>query len=142
MQESEYLSPEEVGVRFKASKWTVRRWIEAGKVPATRVGRRWLVPKEAVERMQEMGIHPAKIRYVISRGPAPIYTSFDLPLTETEVDRLATAVVSVLHAGGLPGDNPEVRKDAVRKIIRGQERVPPAFWRILADGILAIRTKD
>jgi excisionase family DNA binding protein len=49
MKTPKYLSPEQVGKMFMASKWTVRRWIEAGRLPAVRVGRRWLIPAEAVE---------------------------------------------------------------------------------------------
>ena len=54
MDESKYLSPEEVGKMFRASKWTVRRWVEAGRLPAVRVGRRLLIPAEAVKQLAQL----------------------------------------------------------------------------------------
>lgn len=137
--EPEYLSPEEVGARLRASKWTVRRWIESGKVPAIRVGRRWLIPKDAVDRMQA---DIDSITYVISRGPAPIYSIFEgVVIREIDPDQLTASVVEILHAGGIPLDNHESCRDAVHRIIGGQEKAPRAFWSILSRGIEAIRTK-
>lgn len=41
-------TPSEVGDRLGLSEWSVRRLIRSGQLRATRVGRRWVVPVEAV----------------------------------------------------------------------------------------------
>ena len=67
MDTPQYLTPEQVGERFLTTKWTVRRWIEAGRLPAVRLGRRWLIPVEAVEALgQTTQVDDAEVREIAS----------------------------------------------------------------------------
>ena len=42
---AEYLTVKEVAALFRISTKTVRRWIEAGNLPATRLGRDWRIAR-------------------------------------------------------------------------------------------------
>jgi excisionase family DNA binding protein len=139
----DYLSPDEVGSRFKVSKWTVRRWIEAGRLPAARIGRRWLIPLEFIERLEAEHSRPDEARddtcYVLARGPAPRYGYFENPWTEPELDRLCGSLISAIRAGGWPYDTFRLKKEGIKMILRGKMAAPPGLWRYLVDGIERLR---
>jgi excisionase family DNA binding protein len=143
--DTHYLTPEEIGAKFKASKWTVRRWIEAGKLPALRIGRRWLVPADAVEQLEAERLCPDEVphgRYemiAICRGPAPKYGYFENPWTEPELERLSQTLISTMHTGGWPYDTWTLKPEGIKAILRGQEVAPPGIWRYLIDGIERLR---
>lgn len=65
METPKYITPEDVAKIFLATRWTVIRWIEAGKLPAARVGRRWLIPIEAVAALgQKVRLPDDEIREI------------------------------------------------------------------------------
>jgi excisionase family DNA binding protein len=138
MDNSGFLSPEEVGKMFRASKWTVRRWVEAGKLPAVRVGRRLLIPADAVERMKQL-LSPADVTYRLVRGPAPRPDYFAFPMSDVELSKLAGIIISALHSGGWPYDIYELKEEGVKRMLLGEEKVPPAIWRYLCVGIERLR---
>jgi excisionase family DNA binding protein len=141
MDEIKYLSPEEVGKMFRASKWTVRRWVDAGRLPAVRIGRRLLIPAEAVEKLVEQQLspsdlqEPAHVTYSFTRSPAPRYDFFENSFSTAEVNKLAGVIIGTLRAGGWPYDTFELKKEGVKRIILGDETAPPALWRYLCAGI-------
>src|SRR4249919_1790007 len=108
MDEIKYLSPEEVGKMFRASKWTVRRWVDAGRLPAVRLGRRLLIPAEAVEKLVEQQLSPSDLQepsyatYSIVRGPTPRYDYFENSFSAAELSKLSGIIITALRAGGWP----------------------------------------
>jgi len=126
---------------FRASKWTVRRWVDAGRLPAVRLGRRVLIPADAVEKMVEQQLSPGDLQersyltQAIVRGPAVQYDYFTNPLSTPELNKLASAVIATLRAGGWPYDTFELKKEGVKQIILGEKTAPPAIWRYLCAGI-------
>jgi excisionase family DNA binding protein len=140
-----YLSPEEVGGMFRASRWTVRRWVEAGRLPAIRIGRRLLIPAEAVDKLVRAQQTPNDVenahyvRLALTRTPPPRYDYFERSFTETEVDRLVDIILDALRKGGFPEGTFEIKKEGIMRIIHGQETAPAAFWRFLCDGIERMR---
>jgi excisionase family DNA binding protein len=47
---SQFLETDEVSAELHVSAEVVRQWIRQGKIPAVRIGKRWLVRREAFER--------------------------------------------------------------------------------------------
>jgi excisionase family DNA binding protein len=47
----ELLTPEQVADRLQASRKTVYRWIQAGDLPAIKLGRSWRIPWDEVLAM-------------------------------------------------------------------------------------------
>jgi excisionase family DNA binding protein len=48
---SSWMRVSEAGHALDVSEWTIYRWIQSGKLRATRPGHRWLVLRQDVERM-------------------------------------------------------------------------------------------
>jgi excisionase family DNA binding protein len=151
MEKPKYLSPEEVGTMFRASKWTVRRWIEAGRFPAVRIGRRLLIPAEVVQKLveeqtqvkerssKESTVADDSLTYRITREPPTRYDYFlKEDVTEKEVERVADILIRAVEFGGWP-QTVELKEDAVQRAIRGEEPFPSFFWRFLCDGIGRMR---
>jgi excisionase family DNA binding protein len=46
---SEYLTPEEVAAQLRVTPKAVRAWCQAGKLKASRAGRRWLIKPADVQ---------------------------------------------------------------------------------------------
>ena len=141
MDEIKYLSPEEVGKMFRASKSTVRRWVEAGRLPAVRLGRRLLIPADAVDKLVEQQLSPSDLQepsYVthsIVREPAPRYDYFENSFSTPELSKLSGVIITTLRTGGWPYDTFELKKEGVKRIILGDKTAPPAIWRYLCAGI-------
>ncbi len=47
------LTVEEVAAALHVSNQTAQRYVRTGKLPATKIGRRYLIPENAVEEMLE-----------------------------------------------------------------------------------------
>jgi excisionase family DNA binding protein len=43
-----YLTAHEIATTMRVSVCTARRWMRTGSLPAVRVGRRWLIPRDAL----------------------------------------------------------------------------------------------
>ena len=95
----------EVGRLFRVSKWTIRRWVEAGRIPWVRLGRRLLIPAEAVEKLVRGPSNPGRPpksgtrNLRIARGPVPRPDFFDTPLGPAEINRLTRTVLAASHWG-------------------------------------------
>jgi len=48
-ERSQYLTVPEAAQELRVCDKTIRRWLVAGKLPGTRVGRKWLVPLSVLE---------------------------------------------------------------------------------------------
>jgi excisionase family DNA binding protein len=48
--EAQWLDTEELSTELHVTAEVVRQWIRQGKIPAVRIGKRWLVRREAFER--------------------------------------------------------------------------------------------
>ena len=112
-----------------------------------RIGRRWLIPAEAVDRLAAEGISPAAVEdethrtLHFVRGPAPDYAYFERPIDQAEAVRFAATILEALRIGGWPYDTFQLRPEGIGKMILGQETAPVWFWRYLSDGIAALQTK-
>ncbi|HZA23458.1 MAG TPA: helix-turn-helix domain-containing protein [Dehalococcoidia bacterium] len=49
MAENTYLTTEEVAKLLNVHSNTVARWIKSGKLPSTKIGREYRIPREAIE---------------------------------------------------------------------------------------------
>ena len=56
MIESEFLTVEEVANALRIHRATVTRWLKEKKLPARKVGRRWLISKEDYEKIVSQGV--------------------------------------------------------------------------------------
>jgi excisionase family DNA binding protein len=52
MAENTYLSTEEVAKLLNVHSNTVARWIKSGKLPSTKIGREYRIPREAIRRLR------------------------------------------------------------------------------------------
>jgi excisionase family DNA binding protein len=52
------LTVEEVAIALHLSDQTVWRYVRTGKLPANKIGRRYLIPETAVEEMLEPKLEP------------------------------------------------------------------------------------
>lgn len=48
---TDFLTPEQFAERLGVPTHQIRRWINVGQIPAIRLGRRILVPSDALERL-------------------------------------------------------------------------------------------
>src|SRR5215210_5757060 len=55
------LSVNEAAERLHVSGWTIRRWIGAGKLPATRMGRSWRIRPVDLARLSPDGSRAAPV---------------------------------------------------------------------------------
>jgi len=105
-----------------------------------RIGRRLLIPADAVARLDQRQT-PQDVKsgsYTtmgIVRTPAPRYDYFAESFTDTELDRVAETLIATVKTGGFPEGTFQIKTDGIRRIILGQETAPPFFWRYLCDGI-------
>ena len=107
------------------SRPTVVRWLRSGKLPATRVGGRWKVPAEEIEK---------RLAYsVLRHAPEPILNG---PLSEKEVETITSNLAHALRQLGAP-----IRADGLRKIVLGKIPVDALLWRYL-DRALTANTSD
>jgi len=51
MNETEYLTTQEIAEKLKVNILTIRRWIGIGKLPAFRIGKAYRIRKEDFERL-------------------------------------------------------------------------------------------
>ena len=76
-QEADYLSTPEIAARFGVTRLTVLNWIHGGKLEALRIGGRWKVTPEAIDRFihqtPEWGVTAQKLRAAkkVGRPPKP-----------------------------------------------------------------------
>jgi hypothetical protein len=104
------------------------------------MGRRLLIPAEAVEKLVEQQLSPSDIQdsahvtYSFARSPAPRHDYFENSFSTAEVNKLAGVIITALRAGGWPYDTFELKKEGVKRIILGDETAPPAVWRYLCAG--------
>lgn len=54
--ERKVFTTKQVSEFFHVKEYTVRKWIRQEKIKATKVGRRWLITEEEVERVIKEGI--------------------------------------------------------------------------------------
>lgn len=43
----------EVAAICRVTEWTVREWCKAGTIPATKAGRKWLIPESSLKQYLE-----------------------------------------------------------------------------------------
>lgn len=54
MEDKEYYSPKEIAALLGKSDFTVRTWINTGKLKAVKVGQ-WRIPKESLQEFLSQG---------------------------------------------------------------------------------------
>jgi len=106
---------EEVCQILGVSRPTVIRWIRSGRLPAIRIGGRWRVPAEEIEK---------RLAYKLVRhAPGLIFNG---PLSEAEVESITSTLAHTLRQLGAP-----VRTDGLRNIVLGKIPVDGLLWRYL-----------
>lgn len=85
-----WLTPEQVGRELNVHPATVRLWIRAGRLGATRVGRSWRVHRSEIDRLLTSGASPAYVEPDVD-GPGPAEASaVPSPAPRQIADRLLT----------------------------------------------------
>lgn len=56
MQESTYLAPKDFCAQFGVAPSTTYRWLREGRIRSLRLGRRYLIPREELERIEREGL--------------------------------------------------------------------------------------
>ncbi len=51
LKDLQLLTVEDLAALLRVDRWTVRRWIRAGQIPAVRLGGRFYVPRRAFEEL-------------------------------------------------------------------------------------------
>ncbi len=64
-----FLTVAEVATLLKLNQQTVRNWIDAGSLPAVRVGRRVRIPRSALDQLIQEGSRGALPTTPVSSGP-------------------------------------------------------------------------
>jgi len=70
LADTELLTTGEVARLLKVRPRTVRRWMIAGILPATRIGARWLVPSDALTERLDPCAAPRHFQHAAPRTPA------------------------------------------------------------------------
>lgn len=56
-----YLTVAQAAVHMGVSRWTVYRWVEAGQIPAARMGRKIVIPRHRLDiHMDELAVKSMK----------------------------------------------------------------------------------
>lgn len=50
-----FLTVEETAQLLRVHKNTIYRWVREGRLPSTRIGKQWRIPREALERLLNGG---------------------------------------------------------------------------------------
>lgn len=129
-----FLSLDQAAERLGITRWTATRWIEEGKLPAIRIGRRWLIATSKIPELLQievMGKHAAVERrgFEIS-SDLPVNYAWLKPISDEELEQFVQKVAELLSGGGAP-----VVAEGLRPIILGDEPAAPVFWRYLLAGI-------
>ena len=120
--EKTFLTVAETCDLARISRTTLWRWIETGLLPARKVGRRVLIPKEEVDRL-------LSAKHVFSRGRASNPAWFENVNPEA-AEYGAELIAQVLRASGL-----QVSPAGLQPILRGDELPTPIFWNALITGL-------
>ena len=67
--EESYLTVAEVAATLKLNQQTVRNWIDAGSLPAIRVGRRVRIKRSDLDRILQNGYHGTPPPATVTDGP-------------------------------------------------------------------------
>jgi excisionase family DNA binding protein len=116
------LTVREICEMLRISRTTAWRWIEAGVLPARKIGRRVLIPRADVEKMLA-----AKTLFSRSRAILPEWFERVSP---DAADRGAELISRVLRKSGV-----EVNSTALQPILTGDESPTPVFWNALITGL-------
>lgn len=119
---TEFWTLEQAGRLLKASRFTMMRWLKEGRLPATKIGRRWLIPKNEVHKMMR-----ASVRY-------PKTPEWKNALTTEELSSIAREIGGVLALTGA-----SVNTGGVLKLITGEAPIDPDFWRTLGAGLQRLK---
>ncbi|HJO44980.1 MAG TPA: helix-turn-helix domain-containing protein [SAR324 cluster bacterium] len=60
MRTNSYLTSNELALRWRVTTETVRRWIREDTIPHTRIGRRKLIPIQALEKLELLRQGPSE----------------------------------------------------------------------------------
>lgn len=107
---------EEAGRILQVSPFTVRRWLKEKRLSGIRVGRRWLISKDEINRLT-----------AASNVTTPVWKD---SLAPDEAEAIVIEIVSVLEMAG-----PSVNKAGVRQLVMGEQPIDADFWRALKCGI-------
>jgi excisionase family DNA binding protein len=91
----EFLSPQEAGERLGVSVYTVRRWVQAGRLRAFKPGKEYRIRESDLEEFLQA-------REVRPKAPSrsPFERSFNDVLEERRLSRFADAIVAVAGRWG------------------------------------------
>src|ERR687891_2839527 len=105
MAENTYLTTEEVAKLLNVHSNTVARWIKSGKLPSTKIGREYRIPREAIENRVSRVASGTRVIAVANQKGGVAKTTSTLNLAAGLAGREKRGLVGDLYAQGGSGVN-------------------------------------
>jgi excisionase family DNA binding protein len=68
MQEADYVSPKDFWSKFGIAASTTYRWIREGRIRAIRLGKRFVIPRAEIDRIEKEGLADANPLHDLSNS--------------------------------------------------------------------------
>lgn len=149
------LKVHDVAARLNVSEKTVYKWLQQGLIPATRIGKTWIITEESVDAMLRPAGRPGSVADSESRGGYSAGQSRSLPSSASRHERAGTLrpFDPSMNSGhrrlrtqqaqdGQRRHSPESDKETLQKALSQFNRTLSGAVEHGIEGILAPRRQD